>query len=80
VQAEVYEQDLGRVKVGQPAVIYCDFYPGERFQGQVTYLGDILDPQTRTAWVRCEVANPEIRLKLDMFASIELPTHLAGGR
>jgi len=75
VQAEVYEQDLGRVKVGQPAVITVDTYPGEKFQGQVTYLGDILDPQTRTARVRCEVANPGIRLKLDMFASIELPTH-----
>ncbi len=77
VQAEVYEQDLGRVKVGAPAVITVDTYPGERFQGQVTYLGDILDPQTRTARVRCEVANPEIRLKLDMFASIELPTHFS---
>jgi cobalt-zinc-cadmium efflux system membrane fusion protein len=77
VQAEVYEQDLGRVKVGQPAVITVDTYPGEKFQGQVTYLGDILDPQTRTARVRCEVANPEIRLKLDMFASIELPTHFS---
>ncbi|HJT69777.1 MAG TPA: efflux RND transporter periplasmic adaptor subunit, partial [Terriglobales bacterium] len=77
VQAEVYEQDLGRVKIGQPAVITVDTYPGEKFQGQVTYLGDILDPQTRTARVRCEVANPEIRLKLDMFASIELPTHFS---
>jgi membrane fusion protein, heavy metal efflux system len=77
VQAEVYEQDLGRVKVGQPALITVDTYPGEKFQGQVTYLGDILDPQTRTARVRCEVANPEIRLKLDMFASIELPTHFS---
>ena len=77
VQAEVYEQDLGRVKVGQPAVITVDTYPGEKFQGQVTYLGDILDPQTRTARVRCEVANPGVRLKLDMFASIELPTHFS---
>jgi membrane fusion protein, heavy metal efflux system len=77
VQAEVYEQDLGRVKVGQPAVITVDTYPGEKFQGQVTYLGDILDPQTRTARVRCEVANPGIRLKLDMFAAIELPTHFS---
>lgn len=77
VQAEVYEQDLGRVKVGQLAVITVDTYPGEKFSGQVTYLGDILDPQTRTARVRCEVANPGVRLKLDMFAAIELPTHFS---
>lgn len=75
VQAEVYEQDLGRVQVGQPAIITVDTYPGEKFEGKVTYIGDILDPRTRTARVRCEVANPEVRLKLDMFAAIELPTH-----
>jgi membrane fusion protein, heavy metal efflux system len=77
VQAEVYEQDLGRIKVGQPAGITVDTYPGEKFAGKVTYIGDILDPQTRTARVRCEVANPDVRLKLDMFAAIELPTHFS---
>jgi cobalt-zinc-cadmium efflux system membrane fusion protein len=77
VQAEVYERDLGRVRVGQPAVITVDTYPGEKFEGQVTYIADILDPQTRTARVRCEVANPNVRLKLDMFAAIELPTHFS---
>jgi cobalt-zinc-cadmium efflux system membrane fusion protein len=75
VQAEVYEQDLARVQAGQNATISVDTYPGEKFAGTVTYIGDILDPQTRTARVRCEVANLGIRLKLDMFAAIELPTH-----
>ncbi len=77
VQAEVYEQDLGRIKVGQPAVITVDTYPSEKFEGKVTYIGDILDPQTRTARVRCEVANPDVRLKLDMFTAVELPTHFS---
>jgi cobalt-zinc-cadmium efflux system membrane fusion protein len=77
VQAEVYEKDLGRVQIGQPAFITVDTYPGEKFKGQVTYLGDILDPQTRTSRVRCEVANPDVRLKLDMFATVELPTHFS---
>ena len=75
VQAEVYEQDLARVQVGQPATITVDTYPGEKFRGTVTYVGDILDAQTRTARVRCEVTNPGVRLKLDMFAAVELPTH-----
>jgi membrane fusion protein, heavy metal efflux system len=77
VQAEVYEKDLSRVQIGQPAFITVDTYPGERFKGQVTYLSDILDPQTRTAKVRCEVANPGVRLKLEMFAAVELPTHFS---
>jgi len=75
VQAEVYEQDLARVQQGQNATISVDTYPNEKFAGKVTYIADVLDPQTRTARVRCEVANPSVRLKLDMFAAIELPTH-----
>jgi cobalt-zinc-cadmium efflux system membrane fusion protein len=74
VQAEVYEQDLGRVQVGQTARITVDTYPDQPFTGRVTYISDLLDPQTRTAKVRCEVPNRAARLKLDMFASVQLPT------
>ena len=74
VQAEVYEKDLGRIQVGQPAIIHVDTYPDETFAGKVTYISDSLDPQTRTAKVRCEVSNDRVRLKLDMFATVQLPT------
>src|SRR5262249_41911826 len=40
------------------------------------YIGDVLDPQTRTVRVRCEVSNSERKLKLDMFATVKLPTKL----
>jgi membrane fusion protein, heavy metal efflux system len=74
VQAEVYEKDLARIRVGQPAFIAVDTYPDQKFIGNVGYIGDILDPKTRTAKVRCEVDNPGARLKLDMFAKVALPT------
>jgi cobalt-zinc-cadmium efflux system membrane fusion protein len=74
VQAEVYEKDLSRLQVGQSAIIHVDTYPSEPFAGKVTYISDALDPQTRTAKVRCEVANHNVRLKLDMFATVQLPT------
>ena len=74
VQAEVYEKDLGRVQVGQNAIVRVDTYPDEQFAGKVTYISDVLDPQTRTARVRCEVPNPGTRLKLDMFATVHVPT------
>lgn len=76
VQAEVYEKDLGRIRVGQIAYVTVDTYPNHPFEGKVTYISDVLDPQTRTARVRCEVANPELQLKTDMFANVELPTKL----
>jgi len=74
VQAEVYEKDLGRIRVGQDASIRLDTYPNETFAGKVSYISDALDPQTRTARVRCEVANQQLKLKTDMYANLELPT------
>jgi membrane fusion protein, heavy metal efflux system len=74
VQAEVFEKDLGRLVLGQTASITFDTYPDEEFLGKVTYIGDVLDPQTRTTKVRCELPNPNTRLKLDMFATVHLPT------
>ena len=74
VQAEVYEKDLGRIRSGQTAYVTVDTYPERQFPAKVTYISDVLDPQTRTAKVRCEVENPGTRLKLDMFATVALPT------
>ena len=76
VQAEVYEKDLNRIQVAQTASITVDTYPDEQFFGKVAYIGDILDPQTRTVKVRCEVSNSARKLKLDMFATVKLPTKL----
>ena len=74
VQADVYEKDIGRIRVGQMASISVDSYPGEKFTGEMTYIGDIVDLQTRTVKVRCEVPNPTTKLKLGMFVSVSLPT------
>jgi cobalt-zinc-cadmium efflux system membrane fusion protein len=74
VQAQIYEKDLGRVRVGQVAAITVDAYPGMCFSGRVTAIGDSVDPQTRTVAVRCEVANGKRELKLDMLATVDLPT------
>jgi cobalt-zinc-cadmium efflux system membrane fusion protein len=73
VQAQVYEKDLGQVRVGQPASISLDSYPGERFTGSVASISDLIDTETRTAAVRCQVANRGGRLKLDMLATVQFP-------
>ena len=74
VQAQVFEKDLGQVRVGQVASIKVEAYPDQRFSGKVVAVGDVIDAQTRTVAVRCDVANPNHLLKLDMFATVELPT------
>jgi cobalt-zinc-cadmium efflux system membrane fusion protein len=73
VQADVFERDLSAVRGGQTAVIRLEAYPDEAFQGRVTYIGDAVDRETRTTRIRCEVPNPNRRLKLDMFATVQLP-------
>lgn len=73
VLADVYERDLGAIIGGQTAVIELEAYPGRRFEGRITYVGDVLGPETRTVKVRCVVPNPDHLLKLGMFATARLP-------
>lgn len=77
VQADVYERDIAAIHKGQEVKIVVDAYPGETFIGKITYVSDFLDPKTRTAKVRCEVLNHEGRLKLEMFATIQIPTRMS---
>lgn len=73
VQADVFEQDIAAVHVGQPAKIRINAYPGEVFAGRIAYVYPTLKAETRTVPVRIELANPQGRLKPAMFADVELP-------
>ena len=73
VQAQVFEKDLGEVRVGQLGTIKVDPYPDESFSGRLVSIGDVIDPQTRTAAARFDVANPKGQLKLGMFTTVEVP-------
>lgn len=74
VEAQIYEKDLGKIRIGQAALISIDAYPDQPFQGHIAAIRDILDPRTRTAAVRFEAPNPEGRLRLEMFANLVIPT------
>lgn len=74
VLADVYEKDITKVRAGTDAVVRVDAYPDRTFAGRVTYVSDLIDPQTRSAKARVVVANPETALKLDMFARVSIPT------
>jgi RND family efflux transporter MFP subunit len=72
VTADVFEADLPYVKVGQQAVIHFPYEPGKAITGRVGYSYPTLDPQTHTAKIRIEVANPGTVLKPNMLADVEL--------
>ncbi|MFX8933890.1 efflux RND transporter periplasmic adaptor subunit, partial [Acinetobacter baumannii] len=67
VIADVAEQDIGPIKVGNPATVTFRAFPDEPFTGKVTFILHELDMQTRTAKVRIEIANPEHRIRHDMY-------------
>jgi len=66
--ARVYEEDLGKVKLGQDARIHALSYPDRVFTGKVTLIGPALDPASRTAQVWFRLANPDGLLKPNLFA------------
>lgn len=80
VLAQVYENELNAVYVGQPAEVTLPFLPGKSFRGQVEYIDPVLDAQTRTASVRLVLANPDGQLKPEMFAHVHFQRQLSGSR
>jgi membrane fusion protein, heavy metal efflux system len=65
---DVYENDIPKLQLGQPAQIVLNAYPGRVLTGHISDIGPVLDPSIRTAKVRIEVPNPGI-LKLGMFVT-----------
>jgi Cu(I)/Ag(I) efflux system membrane fusion protein len=72
VLADVFEQELGLVRVGQEAKLRIAAYPGKSFSGKVVFIYPTLDPATRTARVRMELPNPGLLLKPAMYGEVEL--------
>jgi Cu(I)/Ag(I) efflux system membrane fusion protein/cobalt-zinc-cadmium efflux system membrane fusion protein len=76
VYAQVFQGDLGRVRVGAPAAIMVDSYPGRVFRGRVAFIWPQVDPATRAAKVRLEIENPQLTLSLGMFVDVRLDAPL----
>jgi Cu(I)/Ag(I) efflux system membrane fusion protein len=76
--ADVFERDIGAVKVGQAAEVSIDAFPGKTFIGKVSYLYPTLNAQTRTVPVRIELPNPRGELRPAMYANVELKVGAGG--
>lgn len=74
IEANLFEKDLGKVRVGAAASVTVNAYPGEVFRGRLTYISSTVDKESRTVQARIEVANSDGRLKPEMFASASIDT------
>jgi multidrug efflux pump subunit AcrA (membrane-fusion protein) len=70
--AAVFQNQIGEIRLGDPVSVKVDAYPGHTFDGRVDFIWQAIDPNTRTAKVRCALANPEGLLKLGMYVSLAL--------
>jgi len=76
VYAQVFQNDVGRVKPDDTAQITVDSYPGRTFSGQIEEILPQVDMATRTVRVRLTMANPGLKLKPGMFVNVDVKTSL----
>jgi Cu(I)/Ag(I) efflux system membrane fusion protein/cobalt-zinc-cadmium efflux system membrane fusion protein len=76
VLAQVFQNDLSRVRVGAPASLTLDSYPGRIFHGRVDFIYPDVDMTTRTSRVRMVFANSKLTLTPGMFVNVNLQVPL----
>ena len=76
VLAQIYEQDLSFVQLGQEVIVKVASMPDREFRGQVTFVYPTVDEKTRTAKVRLEFENPGYFLKPGMFVTAQMQAEL----
>jgi RND family efflux transporter MFP subunit len=76
VYAQVFQNDVGRLKPGDAAAITVDSYPGQIFSGRIDDILPQVDLATRTVRVRLVIANRGLKLKPGMFVNVDLKAPL----
>jgi cobalt-zinc-cadmium efflux system membrane fusion protein len=79
VMASLNEKDFASVQVGSAARITAPAYAGRVWNGRITYIDPQVDPNTRTAQARIEVANPRESLRFQMYVDVEFTSRGAVG-
>ncbi len=76
VYAQVFQNDVSRIKPGDIAQIAADSYPGHTFTGRIEDILPQVDMATRTVRVRLAIANLGLKLKPGMFVNVDLKSSL----
>jgi Cu(I)/Ag(I) efflux system membrane fusion protein len=72
VISDIYEYELGLIKVGQAADISLSYFPGKVFSSTIDYIYPSLSADTRTAKVRFTIKNTSGQLKPQMYTNVEI--------
>ncbi len=74
--ADVYEYEIQSLKIGQQVEARSDAYPGEKFNGTISFISPTIDPSSRTVRVRVDVPNAKEKLKPEMYVNAVLKATL----
>ena len=74
VIANVYENELGSIRTGQPVTITISGYPDKPVGGRIDYINPFINPDTRTAEIRITTSNPGLMMKPGMFVRVAIET------
>ena len=77
VVMQVFEVNIGKIRLGQKLAVTVPAYPNQVFPATVTYIGQVLDEKTRTVQVRCELPNADGRLLPGMYATINVESDVS---
>lgn len=72
VVADVAETQFRHIRLGARVAVRFAAYPGVVFAARMTYVGDVVDPVTRTVKIRAELGNPQGRLRPEMYGEVEV--------
>jgi Cu(I)/Ag(I) efflux system membrane fusion protein len=79
VKLDAYESDLPWIRYGQEVEFETEAYPGQTFKGRIAFIDPYLMAKTRTVKIRVNVANPDGRLKPEMFVRAVVRARVAAG-
>lgn len=77
VMFDAYENDLPWIRDGDNVNFEVQSIPGKTFNGKVSFIDPVMDPEVRVAYVRTEIANPDNLLKPEMFVHGVIKTKLS---
>lgn len=79
VWAQFYQDELPMLKQGLPVTITTSSYPGEKFTGKIALIDPFINDALRTARVRIDVENPDLKFRPDMYVDVELKLDMGEG-
>lgn len=74
VLVDLPEKHLATIQPGLPVSVQVEAFPNESFRGTVSRVGQVVNPDTRRVQVRCDIDNPDGKLRPEMYARVILLT------